>query len=167
MPTSAEKKKTEVIDGLRAVRGQILAAAASFPPEKQAQVFLGTWTIFDLLAHLAGWDYANLEACGAVLEGHLPAFYAYHDRDWQRYNALLVEQHHREDLESQLTLVGQSHRALLAHLETVSPIDFVKDTGVRFHGWRVTIEKLLRAEMSDEAKHLEQITAFANGTPIP
>ncbi len=30
------------------------------------------------------------------------------------------------------------------------------------HGWRVTIEKPLRAEMSDEDKHLAQIIAFAN-----
>jgi hypothetical protein len=167
MPISAETKKTEVMDGLRAVRGQILAAAASLTPEKQAQVFLGTWTIYDLLAHLAGWDYANLDACGAVLEGRLPAFYAHYDRDWGRYNALLVEQYRRDDLESQLALVGQSHQKLLAHLETVPPSDFIKDTGVRFHGWRVTIEKLLRAELSDEAKHLEQIAAFANASPTP
>jgi hypothetical protein len=167
MSPSAETKKTEVIQGMLAVRGEILAAAASLPPEKQAQVFLGTWTIFDLLAHLAGWDDANLEAAQAVLEARLPAFYADYDRDWQRCNALLVEQYRRDGFASQLALVRQSHRALLAHLETVSPSDFVKDTGVRFHGWRVTIEKLLCAETSDEKKHLEQITVFASASPPP
>jgi len=150
----------QVIEGLAAVRQKLLSAAASIPLEKQEQAFLGVWSVKDLLAHLAGWDYANLEAAQAVLAKRLPAFYTHHDRDWRSYNALLVEQHRRDDLDEQIALVRKSHQELIFFLETISARDFVKDTGVRFHGWRVTIERLLRSEISDEEKHAAQIEAW-------
>jgi len=161
MPESAETKKTQVMEALAAVREKILSAAAALPPEKQGQVFLGIWGVKELLAHLAGWDYANLEAAQAVLAERLPAFYAAYDKDWKSYNALLVEKYRREDLIEQLLLVRKSHQELLAHLEAMAAADFVRDNGVRFHGWRVTVERLLRAEISDEEKHFAQLEAWA------
>jgi len=167
MPVSAELTKMQALEALTAAREKILSAAAALPFEKQDQVFLGIWGIKDLLAHLVGWDYANLEAAQAVLAERLPAFYAHYDKDWKRYNALLVERYRRDDLDVQLAWVKKSRQELLTHLETVSPADFVRYTGVRFHGWRVTIERLLRAETSDEEKHLTQIEAWANASLIP
>jgi uncharacterized damage-inducible protein DinB len=167
MPTSAESKKTQVIEALAGVREKILSAAAALPLEKQEQVFLGVWAVRDLLAHLAGWDYANLEAAQAVLAERLPAFYAHHGRDWSSYNAFLVEKYHRADLAEQLLLVRKSHQELISHLAAISASDFAKDTGVRFHGWRVTIEHLLQSEISDEEKHLAQIEAWAAAPLLP
>jgi len=146
---------------MREVREKILAAAAALPPEKQETIFLGVWGVKELLAHLAGWDYANREAAEATLAERLPAFYAHYDKDWKIYNALLVAQYRRDDLHEQIALVRKAHLELVAYLERISPSDFVKDTGVRFHGWRVTIERLLRAEISDEEKHLAQVEAWA------
>ena len=73
MPPSAELTKKQVLDALSVAREKVLSAAAALPPEKQDQVFLGIWDVKDLLAHLAGWDYANLEASQAVLAERLPA----------------------------------------------------------------------------------------------
>jgi len=165
MPVTAkdapENKKKEVLQALREVREKLLAAAAALPSEKQEGVFLGVWGVKELLAHLAGWDYANREAAEAVLAERLPAFYVHYDKDWKTYNALLVAQYRLEDLPEQITLAKEAHQELVEHLERISPGDFVKDTGVRFHGWRVTIERLLRAEISDEEKHLAQVEAWA------
>ncbi len=171
MPVTAkdtpENKKKELLHALREVREKIFAASAALPLEKQEMIFLGVWGIRELLAHLAGWDYANREAAEATLAERLPAFYAHYDKDWKTYNALLVAEYRRDDLHEQVALARQSHQELVAHLETVFPSDFVKDSGVRFHGWRVTIERLLRAEISDEEKHFEQIAAFAALSLIP
>jgi hypothetical protein len=164
---SPENKKKEVLQALKAVREKLLSAAATLPPEKQREVFLGVWGVHALLAHLAGWDDANLEAAQAVLAERLPAFYEHYDKDWKTYNALLVAQYRREDLHEQIDLVRKTHQELVAHLEAISPDDFIKDNGVRFHGWRVTIERLLRAEISDEEVHFEQIIAFAALPLIP
>jgi hypothetical protein len=161
MRITAETKKAQVIGGSAAVRQKILSLAESLPPAKQERVYLGVWTVRQLLAHLTGWDYANLEGAQAVLEERLPAFYAHHDRDWKSFNAILVQMYSKENFSEQIALSRKSHQELAAYLETLSANDFCRDTGVRFHGWRVTIERLLRAETSDEGKHYSQILELA------
>ena len=71
MSTQAQSRKDQIISGLIDVRGQILQAASELSPAEQDQVFLGTWSVKDLLAHLVGWDYVNLEAAEAVQQGEL------------------------------------------------------------------------------------------------
>ena len=41
-------------------RRKILDAASSPSPEQQDEVFLGIWSVKDLLAHLAGWNVTNI-----------------------------------------------------------------------------------------------------------
>ena len=54
--------KDELLFGLKAVRESILNEALALPAEARDRVFLGTWSVMDLLAHLAGWDFTNLQA---------------------------------------------------------------------------------------------------------
>lgn len=42
-------------------RRNSLDAASSPSPERQDEVFLGIWSVKDLLAHLAGWDVTNID----------------------------------------------------------------------------------------------------------
>jgi hypothetical protein len=158
--TTPEDKKQQVIAGLVDARSKILASVAALPPAQQDVVFLGEWSVKDLLAHLIGWDFANLEATKEVLAGKLPSFYAHHDHDWRTYNARLVAEHKREDFAALLEAVEDSHRQLEEYLRTVPAEEFGKDRGLRFRGWRVTITALLKAETSDERKHHEQIEEF-------
>jgi hypothetical protein len=161
MHISAETPKAQVIAESTAVRQKILTLAEALPPAKQERVFVGVWTVKQLLTHLTGWDYANLEGAQAVLEERLPAFYAHHDRNWKSFNAILVQMYCRENFHEQIALCRKSHQELVNYLEGLSSNDFCRDTGVRFHGWRVTIERLLRAEISDEEKHYGQILELA------
>ncbi|OGO34778.1 MAG: hypothetical protein A2Z03_07005 [Chloroflexi bacterium RBG_16_56_8] len=160
MRAKSETSKQEILSGLAEVRSAILDEAGQLSPEKQDTVFLGIWSIKDLLAHLAGWDEANLEAVKAVLAGKLPAFYAQMDKDWKSYNAALVAKYKREDFTELAALVCASQRRLIAFLETAPVESFSKDMGVRSHGYKVTIERLLQAELKDEKMHLEQIRDF-------
>jgi hypothetical protein len=156
----AEKKKADLIAGLKDTREKILASASSMPSEKQDQVFLGTWSAFDLLAHLAGWDETNLKAANEILEGNLPSFYAESDRDWASYNAKLIAEFGRDDFEELLTLTRETHASLLNFLKELPADELWVDRGIRARGWKVTIGRLLEAEMSDEKEHLEQINRF-------
>jgi hypothetical protein len=65
-------KKEQVIARLGEVRRKIVAVAASLPPNKQNEIFLGVWSVKDLLAHLVGWDFANLAMAQEILAGKLP-----------------------------------------------------------------------------------------------
>lgn len=160
MKVEAQAKKEQVIADLIGARRQILDAAARLPAGQQDRVFLGAWSVRDLLAHLVGWDLANLAAADEVLAGQLPAFYAYHDRDWQTFNARLVAEHKRAGWTDMVATVEGSHRALVERVRAIPAEELDRDKGVRFRGWKVTIARLLQAEAGDEKQHAAQIREF-------
>jgi hypothetical protein len=139
-----------------------LDAVAALPPAAHDTVFLGDWSAHDIVAHLVGWDHANTEGVGALLEGRLPAFYAYYDKDWRTFKAGLVAQHKRATLVETIASAEASQRALLATVEAIPASAVFRDQGVRSPGGRrVTIAMLLTVEAADERKHAQQISAFS------
>ena len=85
-----EKRKSELISGLRNVRERILSIASSLPKFQQDEIYLGNWSSREMLAHLAGWDKTNVEAANEILAGRLPSFYEDSDKDWKKYNSLFL-----------------------------------------------------------------------------
>ena len=164
MPTTARERKSQLLGDLVAVRQDILASANTFSPEQAAVIFLGSWAVGDLIAHLIGWDVTNMQAAQDILTDQLPRFYAFHDRDWQTFNARLVAEYKKDQLSELIADASASHQQLLALLETIPAEEFERDRGLRFRGWKVTIARLLRAEADDEQKHLTQLRAFVIDT---
>lgn len=163
MKVKSEILKAELISHLIDIRSAILHEASQLSPAAQNTIFLGTWSLKDLLAHLAGWDFTNLAAAKDIQAGKLPEFYALYDKDWKTYNAGLVEKYKREDFEELLALVRDSQRQLIEYQESLPAEAFNKDFGVRSgRNYKVTIARLLEAKWQDEQKHLEQIRAFAS-----
>jgi hypothetical protein len=137
-----------------------LEAASSLSTAQQKQVFLGSWTVMDLLAHLAGWDMANVEAVQAILGGRLPAFYGHFDRDWRSYNARLVVEYGRDSFAELHDLVRECHQRLVDAVQALPAEELDKDRGLRFKGYKVTVGRLLQAEADDEKTHHAQIERF-------
>jgi hypothetical protein len=158
----AQLKKDKLIADLIETRGKILAITSSFSPTEHDQVFLGIWSIKDLLAHLIGWLEANRKAVKAIRAGKLPEFYAHQDRDWQTYNALLVSKYKRGCLAKLMSTMQISHQKLIDLIQTLPAEEFEQDYGVRFKGYKVTIARLLQAELKDEKVHYSQIEMFRN-----
>jgi len=152
--------KEKIISDLVETRRDILRVASSLLPEKQDQVFLGVWSVKDLLAHLIGWDYANIEAVQAIRAGRLPGFYEHHDRDWQTFNAYLVAKHKKDNCTELVKELEQSNHQLVELLEEIPANEFSQDWGIRFRGYRVIIAKIIGSEVKDERKHLEQIKSL-------
>ncbi|HUW10883.1 MAG TPA: DinB family protein [Anaerolineae bacterium] len=167
MQLTSQAKKDRLIAELVETRRAILAAAGSLSPTRQDEVFLGHWSLKDLLAHLAGWDDANVEAIQALLEGRLPPFYEHRDRDWMSFNARLVAEYGRQDFADLVSVLENSHEQLIRSIEAMPPEEFDRDRGVRFRGYRVTIARLLQAEADDEKIHLSQIDEFMSATAHP
>ena len=154
---SPEEKKERLLSGLVDVRERILKESARFSPEMMEVRFVGIWTIRDLLAHLSGWDITNFQAAQEIMDGKVPSFYAYHDRDWKSYNATLVEEYKREDLQSQLSQMRDTHDKLIRFLEELPAEEFFKDRGIRNKGYKVILSRLLEVEREDEEIHMQQI----------
>ena len=141
-------------------RQEILAEVANLSKEQGEQVFLGIWSVKDVLAHMIGWDFANLDAIKSVQAGQVPAFYEHKERDWQTYNAMLVRKYKQGSLEDLIISMKSSQEKLMKSLQAVPPDQFNKDFGVRFRGYKVTIQRLLEADTKDVHTHLQQIVDF-------
>jgi len=131
------------------------------PPERQDQAFIGIWSVKDLLAHLVGWDVANIQAIQAILAGQLPAFYAHYEPNWQTFNAGLVARYKVGDLAALVAQVQNSHRQLVECLQGVPAVELDRHRGLRFEDDPVTIADILEVEVSDEWKHCRQVQGFA------
>jgi len=161
MPTTSQTvRKDKILSSLVQVRQNILAEVSKLSDKQQKQVFLGIWSVEDLLAHFIGWDETNRDAVKSVLAGQIPSFYEHRDRDWQTYNAMLVEKHKQGSFKELLAAVKDSQEKLIEFLQTIPPENFNKDFGVRFRGYKVTIQRLLEAETKDEETHCQQINDF-------
>lgn len=153
-------EKARILRELHQVRSEMIAAAQSLSPNQRGEIFLGTWSIEDVLAHLIGWDHANIEAAEAVQAGRLPEFYAYRDKDWQSYNARLVNQYKTKDWDTFISSILTSHHHLVYYFDHLPVESFFMDWGVRYKGYKVIISRLLEAEIKDERIHLEQVWSF-------
>jgi hypothetical protein len=147
----AQAQKDALIASLVRARAKILAEARLLSPAQQDEVFLGEWSVKELLAHLAGWDDTNRRAVQEILAGQKPSFWQYLDRDWQSYNARLVAEYKRDDFAELLAVVEASHRRLIDYLQTVPADAYVK---------KRQIASLLRTEIEDEEEHHGQVKAF-------
>jgi len=153
-------KKEQILSRLIEVRQNIITEASKLSEAQQDQVFLGIWSIKDLLAHIIGWDYTNLEAAKSILQVQIPSFYEHRDKDWQTYNAMLVSKYKKDSFQELLAAVNESQKKLIGFLQTIPPENLNKDFGVRFRGYKVTIQRLLEADVKDVQTHHKQIVGF-------
>lgn len=160
MNTKAQAKKEQVLSEMQRVRSELMTEVAALSRKERDTVFLGIWSVRDLLAHLAGWDFANLDAAKRIIKGGLPSFYEHKDRDWQTFNAMLVKRYRLNTFREQLAILKRSQQMLIDHLQTIPPEDFNRDFGVRFRGYKVTVQRLLEADIKDVRIHHQQIVDF-------
>ena len=150
-----EGRKEEIITGLDRARACILAAAAALPAEKRDEVLLGVWSMKELLAHLVGWDYTTIWAAREIWAGTRPSFYDHRDRGWKSCNAELVARQRTEGWAAMVSLVAESHRRLIEYVLSVPPEVFDSDRSIRVGRYKVTIGRLLDAEIKDEWEHCQ------------
>lgn len=160
----AQLRRDALIADLIETRRKIIDVASSLPPTRQDQVFLGIWSIKDLLAHLIGWLEENRKAVKVIRAGRLPEFYAYKDHDWQTYNAYLVSRYKRGNMTELLSTLQASQQKFIKSIQAVPIEALEQDFGVRFKRYKVTIVRLLQAELKDEKVHCAQMEAFRDKT---
>lgn len=160
MRTTAEEKKRLLLNDLAAARRSIMDAAARLPTECLEAVFLGEWSIRDILAHLIGWDHTNRQAAAEILSGRYPSFFQHYDKDWASYNRELVMRYRHGTGEELLSATENAHRQLLDYLESLPANAIIGGKARSETGRTVTIRRLLIAETRDERDHARQIADF-------
>ena len=160
MSAKTQPKQEEIISEMQMVRSELLDEVAALSRKERDTVFLGIWSVRDMLAHLAGWDFANADAVKSIIAGKLPAFYEHYDHDWQMYNAMLVNMYRRNTFREIRATLKKSQKKLIESLQNIHPEHFNRDFGLRFHGDKVTIQRLLEADIEDVSIHHQQLIDF-------
>jgi hypothetical protein len=160
MNIKSQAQKEQIISELQKVRSNILTEVLALSTKQRNTVFLGVWSVKDLLAHLAGWDFTNVDAIKSVMAGKVPSFYEYRDHDWQTYNAMLVEKYKGNSFREVIATVKRSQKELIKLLKPIPPECFSKDFDVRFRGTKLTIQRFLEADIKDVQIHHRQIVDF-------
>jgi hypothetical protein len=156
----ATEHKNMLINGLVTARKSIIQSIQLVSVDRIEEVFLGSWSIKDLLAHLEGWDHTNLQAIQEILAGKLPTFFQFSNRDWQSYNQTLVQRYRRDSLDEQLANQDRSHQQLMLFLESIPAQELVNGKVKRENGRTITIKNLILSETRDELQHAEQIRGY-------
>ena len=160
MRKTANDHKQDLIDGLIAARASVLVEAGKLPPEQLEAPCIGIWCVKDLIAHLVGWDFTNLQAVQEILEGMRPSFFQYYDPDWRSYNARLVNMYRIEPFETLMCTVADSHLKFVTFLKALPAEDILLKKSPKEQGRTITIRNLLRTETKDECNHSAQVQAF-------
>ena len=160
MAKTISDHKEEIISDLIRARQAITSEIKALPAERIEEPCVGFWCLKDLLAHLIGWDFTNLQAVEEILGRQRPTFFQYYDKDWQSYNARLVAAYRKEPFDALLADAKNSHHQLVTFLQSLSASELVNGKSPPEQGRTVTIRTLLRSEAGDERKHAGQIHAF-------
>ncbi|MGB8253284.1 MAG: ClbS/DfsB family four-helix bundle protein [Anaerolineaceae bacterium] len=160
MKRDLQADKAALLSAFTENRQAIFAIARGWPTGKEQSIFIGEWSILDLLAHMSGWHEAYLEAFTALRNGKPPEFYAHKDADWRSYNALLVKKYRRPTLAEQIALLQTTFGKLFEALNQMEVNEFFRDSGVRYRGYKLIISRLVESELKDERVHLQQMRAW-------
>lgn len=160
MANNREKRKEEIISDLTSARQSVLAEMALLTEGQLNEPCVGIWCVKDVLAHLIGWDYTNLQAVQEILAGQRPTFFQYYDKDWRSFNAHLVAIYRKEPFGEHIKEAETSHQQLVGFLQSLPAEKLVNGKSPREQGRTITIRNLLKSEAADERKHAEKIHAF-------
>lgn len=160
MRETIQQRKDELISDLISARQAVTAEITGLAEGQLDEPCIGIWCVKDLLAHLIGWDYTNLQAVQEILAGQRPAFFQYYDKDWRGYNARLVALYRKEPFDKLLWDAETSQQELVDFLRSLPAKDLLRGKSPHEQGRTVTIRTLLKSEANDERKHAEQVRAF-------
>lgn len=155
-------KKQELLSKLEATRNRLLVRIDSIPKHRWTELFLGTWCLHDIVAHLIGWDVENEKSIKEMQSGVLPSCFSHWNENWVTYNRVLVNRHRKDSKRQAITQLKKTHALYYKRLQSIPDNEFAKDTGLHWHGY--TLSPYLNAEYEeqDEKMHIKQIEDWIN-----
>ncbi len=118
------------------------------------------WTPRGITAHLIGWNQYTIEGCQRIIQGQRPDFFEDADNDYSNINARSVKSYATENKINLLAELTDSFRDLKSYLASLNYQNWVKDYGVRYNDWVITVHNTVLAVHHDYESHQEEIEAW-------
>ncbi len=108
------------------------AAYSGLPDDEMTEPCVtGTWSIKDIIAHVVAWEEESLAALPLILEGKKTPRYSVRYGGIDAFNAKKAEECRRLPLSEVLRRRDDTHRRLVAFLETVPEDPLARETRFR------------------------------------
>ncbi len=151
--------KTEAICRLAASRRTLLEAIASFSDDEICTIHVeGTWTIKDLLGHIASWERAFLEPLGVFIAGggfkpeDIPDHLAWNEIQSRRWPALTLAEITAE--------YHQVRQQLLDTLDKLSDDQWHEIHPAPWGGNETIVQMVSGLAWHEGIEHMRKITAL-------
>lgn len=122
--------KQDMIRSAEHEYAQLRTAVHGLDEARMSEVWLGTWGVRQIVAHIAGWHREMLPALERVARGQAPYTEGAYD-DFDRWNARFVDQ--RKDVATSELLheLDASHREFIEAVAQLSETDLVEGAAAR------------------------------------
>lgn len=130
--TTGRDRVVKVLGKLDAAWMAFQASSADLPDEWLLEPGVtGEWSVRDLIAHVTWWEEEALKHLPPILEGGRPPRYSVTYGGIDAFNALMTEQWCHLSLDEVRDRSQETHRRLVAYVESVPPERFLGDPRAR------------------------------------
>jgi len=143
--------KSDAIAALEAARRETLDAIDGIPEEKLAAPVFGTWSIKDVICHLASWEQLAGADLQRVSRGHIPQLATFRGEDVDDWNACLMRSRNLFPLPQVMFELEDARRQLIDALNALPDNLFTPGQMVR-----MLTDGLIHGEQS----HIADIRAW-------
>jgi hypothetical protein len=91
----------------------------------------GQWSVRDIIAHVTWWEEEALKHLPLIIEGGTPPRYSIQYGGIDAFNALMTEQKRDLSLADVLRQLEETHRRLIAYVQSVPEETFTRQTRFR------------------------------------
>jgi hypothetical protein len=111
--------KSDAIAALETVRAEMLDAINGIPEEKMSAVAFGSWSVKDVLCHLASWEQFAVPDLQRINRGHIPQFATLRLEEIDDWNAGLMRSRNLFSLPQAMFELEDSRRQLIDALNAL------------------------------------------------
>lgn len=122
--------KHDIIRSAEHEYAQLRAVVHGLDEHRMTEVWLGTWGVRQIVAHIAGWHHEMIPALERVARGEAPYTDGTYD-DFDRWNTQFVDQRKDVATGDLLEELDASHRALLDAVARLSESDLTEGGAAR------------------------------------
>ena len=109
--------KSEAIASLETVRAEMLDAINGIPEEKMAVDAFGSWSVKDVLCHLASWEQFAVPDLQRISRGHIPQLATLRLEEIDEWNAGLMRSRNLFSLPQAMFELEESRRQFIDALD--------------------------------------------------
>lgn len=124
------------------------------------------WSPRDVVAHFIGWNRYTIDGCRDVLRGVGPFYLDDEPNDFCNVNAASVQRYASTSRRELLEELDASFEELKAYLLSLTPSEWLRETGVKHEWATITVENTVAGLRDDYDKHRKAIERWLRKVDI-